>query len=232
MSVRRRLSALVAHNHLRQQSTLLSAPAAVRSHRRGLLLPATGADLTLVFRSVALTVQAEAEDEPLVVETFRKDYIAPDYLVPNIKLWFTLGNGEEPTTVRCELSIKRSETCRLGAELLLNGDELELQYVTVDGAALSPGQYTILPGVNATCNMSIPATSLPTADEFVVETEVVIHPHANSKNLGLYLSHGTLATMCEAEGFRRIAYHIDRPDILAVYEVYVEGDEAEYPQLL
>lgn len=167
-----------------------------------------------------------------MAETFRKDYIPPDFLVPNIKLWFTLGTGEEPTTVRCELSVSRSSTCRTGAELLLNGDELDLQYVTVDGNALSVRQYNIQPGVNATCNMSIPASSLPAADRFVVETEVVIHPHTNTKNLGLYLSHGTLATMCEAEGFRRIAYHIDRPDILAIYEVYVEGDEAEYPVLL
>ena len=91
------------------------------------------------------------------MQTFRKDYTPPDFLVPNIKLWFCLGSGEQPTTVRCELSVSRSSTCRPGAELLLNGDELELQYVTIDGKTLPPEQYNILPGVNATCNMSIPA---------------------------------------------------------------------------
>lgn len=204
MSHRRRIELLVAHNRRPQRPTAGGTPRLSRS----------------------------AAEEPVVAETFRRDYVPPDFLVPNIKLWFTLGTGEEPTTVRCELFVNRSDTCRPGAELLLNGDELELHYVTIDGVSLSPAQYTILPGVNATCNMSIPASSLPSGDRFTVETEVTIHPHANSKNLGLYLSHGTLATMCEAEGFRRIAYHIDRPDILAIYEVYVEGDEGEFPVLL
>ena len=155
-----------------------------------------------------------------------------DFLVPSLKLWFQLGSGEEPTRVRCELSVERSPSCRSGAALLLNGDELELEAVRVDGVALTAAQYTISPGVNATCNMSLPAEALPAAAEFIVETEVVIRPHANTQHLGLYLSHGTLATMCEAEGFRRIAYHIDRPDIMCVYEVYLEGDQAEYPVLL
>ena len=104
---------------------------------------------------------------------------------------------------------------------MLNGDELEPKGLWVDGAAID--NWTMHGS-----DLHIPLTG--DAHEIGIETE--IHPAANSKLMGLYASNGMLCTQCEAEGFRRITFFPDRPDVLSKYRVRMEGDKAQFPILL
>src|SRR5689334_11473314 len=162
------------------------------------------------------SMSAEAPHSPAHVAIRREDYRPPDWLVPEIKLDFDL--DPEKTRVRATLEVVRNGTS--SEPLRLDGDELELISVSVDG---QPAQYRMegsrlvvdIPGERAT-----------------VETEVVIHPAANTKLMGLYASGGMLCTQCEAEGFRRITFFPDRPDVLSKYRVRMEGDAGRFPILL
>jgi aminopeptidase N len=120
--------------------------------------------------------------------------------------------------VRATLSVERNG--EHGRPLKLDGDELELISVRVDG---QPGEF----------RMDGPALIVDLAgDRATVETEVAIHPEANTKLMGLYASGGMLCTQCEAEGFRRITFFPDRPDVLSKYRVRMEGDATAFPILL
>ncbi|MES2326087.1 MAG: aminopeptidase N [Pseudomonadota bacterium] len=158
----------------------------------------------------------EAPPSPTHVAIRREDYRPPDWLVPEIHLDFDL--GLETTRVRATLTVERN-----GAHdrpLKLDGDELELASVKVDG---QPAEYRI-DGQALVADIS--------GDRVTVETEVVIHPAANTKLMGLYASNGMLCTQCEAEGFRRITFFPDRPDVLSKYGVRMEGDAKQFPVLL
>src|SRR6476620_802339 len=146
----------------------------------------------------------------------REDYRPPDWLVPEISLDFDLGT--ETTRVRATLSVERNG--EHGRPLRLDGDEIELVSILVDG---QPTDH----------RMDGPTLVIDiTGDRATVETEVVIHPEANTKLMGLYASNGMLCTQCEAEGFRRITFFPDRPDVLSKYRVRMEGDAACFPVLL
>ncbi|QMW23016.1 aminopeptidase N [Sandaracinobacteroides saxicola] len=144
------------------------------------------------------------------------DYRPPDWLVPQVKLRFEL--EAQRTLVHATLHVVRN-----GAHdrpLRLDGQALELLHLAVDGAAhdhrLADEKLTIALG----------------ADAAVVETSVAIAPAANTRLMGLYASGGLLCTQCEAEGFRRITFFPDRPDVLSLYSVRLEADAAAYPVLL
>jgi aminopeptidase N len=159
---------------------------------------------------------AEAPQSPTHVAIRREDYQPPDWLVPEISLDFAL--GEDRTLVRASLSVERN-----GAHdrpLRLDGDGLELVSARVDGR---PASYRMEGSV-----LVIGVSS----DHATIETEVMISPAANTKLMGLYASNGMLCTQCEAEGFRRIAFFPDRPDVLSKYRVRMEGDAAAFPVLL
>ena len=149
----------------------------------------------------------------------RKDYRAPDWLVPEIALDFVL--DAERTFVTARLSVTRNG--EHDRPLVLDGEGLELLSVSVDGAPLAQGQWP--KGDDA---LSIPLAGLA----HVVETSVAISPAKNSQLMGLYASGGLLCTQCEAEGFRRITYFPDRPDVLSRYVVRMEADKTLYPVLL
>ena len=163
-------------------------------------------------------------------EKFRKDYEPTPFSVPEVSLRFVLGKGEAPTAVTCTLQVVRAAWAGADAALQLDGEELELKAVRLDGAALTAGTdfsvddayLTVLP------------QALPQGAEasFTLETEVEIKPHENLQLSGLYKSSGMFCTQCEAEGFRRIAYHYDRPDVMAKYRVRIEADAGENPVLL
>jgi len=159
---------------------------------------------------------AEAPPSPTHVAIRREDYRPPDWLVPEISLDFDLGT--ETTRVRAALRVERN-----GAHerpLRLDGDEIELVSVSVDG---QPAEY----------RMDGPALVIQVSGErATVEAEVVVHPAANTKLMGLYASNGMLCTQCEAEGFRRITFFPDRPDVLSKYRVRMEGDAKLFPVLL
>ena len=146
----------------------------------------------------------------------RKDYRPPDWLVPEISLDFDL--TPERTVVRATLTVARNGSH--DRPLRLDGDGLELISVRVDGAEVLPQ----MEGAQLVLAIA--------AGQAMVETEVAIAPGANSKLMGLYESGGMLCTQCEAEGFRRITFFPDRPDVLSRYTVRMEAEEAAFPVLL
>jgi aminopeptidase N len=154
----------------------------------------------------------EAPPSPEHVAVLRKDYRPPDWLVPEVVLDVSL--DAERTIVRATLKVERNGDH--DRPLRLAGDELEL-------LSVSGGEW------------HMDATTLVIAiagDAATVSTEVAIGPKANSKLMGLYASGGILCTQCESEGFRRITFHPDRPDVLSRYKVRMAADRARYPVLL
>jgi aminopeptidase N len=108
--------------------------------------------------------------------------------------------------------------------LVLDGDELQLRSIKLDGEVLAGDAYVATPDA-----LTIPQ---PPNRAFVLETETVLDPSANTKLMGLYRSGNTYTTQCEAEGFRRITYFPDRPDVMAVFTTRIEADKTEAPVLL
>jgi aminopeptidase N len=162
------------------------------------------------------TTAPEAPPSPTHVAIRREDYRPPDWLVPELKLEFDL--SAETTRVRATLEVIRNGDH--DRPLRLDGDELELIFVKVDGQTV-PNR---LEGEQLVIDIA--------GERATVETEVVIHPAANTKLMGLYASGGMLCTQCEAEGFRRITFFPDRPDVLSKYRVRMEGDANRFPVLL
>ena len=146
----------------------------------------------------------------------REDYQPPAWLVPEIALDFVL--GLDATTVRTRLSVVRS-----GADqaLRLNGDGIAARCVLVDGA---PRDDWRMDGPDLVIDLP--------GERHVVEIETALNPAANTQLMGLYASNGMLCTQCEAEGFRRITFFPDRPDVLSVYAVRMSGPRALFPVLL
>jgi aminopeptidase N len=154
--------------------------------------------------------------------TYRKDYRPSDFLVDAIDLCFELDPAE--SVVRAKMQLRRNPGLpKSNAPLRLHGDELELRSVRLDGAALDSTRFEA-----DSQGLQIPDVS----ERFELETEVVIHPAENTKLMGLYTSSDTFCTQCEAEGFRRITYYLDRPDVMARFTTRVEADQANYPVLL
>ncbi|MEO9341100.1 aminopeptidase N [Mesorhizobium sp. SB112] len=156
-------------------------------------------------------------------QVFRlEDYKPSDYLIPEVDLRFEL--SPDRTIVTAELTIERAE----GAEhspLHLDGDGLELTRIEIGGKKLKQADY------EATAD-SLVISNPPAAKRFKLTIETVIAPASNKALMGLYLSNGVYCTQCEAEGFRRITYFLDRPDILSVYTVRIEAPKAGVPLLL
>jgi aminopeptidase N len=151
-----------------------------------------------------------------------KDYSPPDYLVEEVELDVSL----EPNAarVKSKLRLRTNPKVAPGRPLKLDGEGLTLESVSLDGIPLQPSDYT-LDGVTLT----IPRVpSLP----FTLEIATLCDPEANTALSGLYRSRGTYCTQCEPEGFRRITFFIDRPDVLAVYTVRIEADKKAAPILL
>jgi len=146
----------------------------------------------------------------------REDYRPPDWLVPEIALDFEL--DPERTLVRSTLQVARNGAHR--APLRLNGDALAAASVAVDGAAAS----SWMDGDDLVLDLA--------GDSHTIEIATEVNPRANTRLMGLYESGGILCTQCEAEGFRRITFFPDRPDVLSRYRVRMSADKARYPQLL
>jgi len=147
------------------------------------------------------------------------DYRAPDFRIPGIELTFDLHPTQ--TRVKARLTVERQGAA--DAPLVLNGERLKLVSVALDGQTLSPADYRLTDET-----LTIP--DVP--DVFVLETEVEIDPSDNKTLEGLYMSSGRFCTQCEAEGFRKITYSLDRPDSLSKYRVRIEAPKAGFPHLL
>ena len=154
---------------------------------------------------------------------YLKDYAPPEFLVEHVDLYVDL--AEEDTCVTATLSVRRNPaSAGREASFSLDGEQLTLSSLKINGLPLSPASYSVTPE-----NLSIHA--LPD-QPFDLEIVTRINPKANTALEGLYLSGGMFCTQCEAQGFRRITYFPDRPDVMARYTTTLVADKATYPVLL
>ena len=149
------------------------------------------------------------------------DYAPPPFLVDEVDLDFEL--DEERTVVRAKLEVRRNPAVPRAADLVLDGRGLETGAVRIDGEAVSGNRIEIAAET---------LTVRDAPDAFALDTEVTIRPGANKSLEGLYASSGNLCTQCEAEGFRKITWFPDRPDVMARYRVRIVADPQRYPVLL
>ena len=148
-----------------------------------------------------------------------QDHRAPDYRIAEIALDFAI--DAEATRVKATSKIVRQGA--VGAPLVLNGENLKLISVALDGRTLAANAYAI-----GDETLTIPSPP----ENFTLEVVTEIAPAKNTALEGLYLANGIFCTQCEAEGFRRITYFTDRPDVLAVYTTRIEAPKATLPVLL
>ncbi len=148
------------------------------------------------------------------------DYRVPDYLIDQVDLDFALDPAA--TVVTSRLAVRRNPAGQ-GGPLRLDGERLELLSIALDGAALGADRYALT-------DDALTIADVP--DAFTLAITVRISPRDNTELSGLYLSGGNFFTQCEAEGFRRITYFPDRPDVMARYAVTLHADAAACPVLL
>ncbi|MDP5007768.1 MAG: aminopeptidase N, partial [Glaciimonas sp.] len=151
---------------------------------------------------------------------FRKDYTVPSYLVTTVDMGFDLDPVATRVATRIVMQRNPASTSK---EIVLLGEELELVQLRLNGKALKPSQYKLATGVLRIANA--PA-------KVVLEIETLLQPEKNTSLSGLYVSNKNFFTQCEAEGFRKITYFPDRPDVMAKYTVMLRADKKKYPVLL
>ncbi|PAV49572.1 aminopeptidase N [Pseudomonas sp. HAR-UPW-AIA-41] len=159
-------------------------------------------------------------DQPKVI--FLKDYQAPDYLIDETHLTFEL--FEDQALVHAQLILRRNPA--RGTDLpplVLDGQQLELLSLKLDDRELAAGDYQL---------DDSHLTLQPTQASFVIDSTVRIHPEANTALEGLYKSGKMFCTQCEAEGFRKITYYLDRPDVMSKFTTTLSADKQRYPVLL
>lgn len=153
---------------------------------------------------------------------YLKDYTAPEFLISHTELHFDLSTDN--TVVSSRLTIKRNPNCKKeNPQLVLMGEELTLVSIAIESRALTDHEYSV---TDDTLTIHHPSSS------FVLEISNRINPSKNTALSGLYESNGMLCTQCEAEGFRRITWFLDRPDVMSIYTVTIDADKNKYPILL
>lgn len=153
---------------------------------------------------------------------YLNDYMPPSYVVNAIDLQFEL--DEEKTLVTAKSTIKRNSLNQNAAEpLTLTGENLQLISIKLNEQVLSSDRYQII-------NDHLTISDVPA--EFILEIVTLINPKANTELSGLYYTDGMFCTQCEAEGFRRITYYLDRPDVLAYFTTTIIADKTRFPVLL
>ncbi|MDQ2141069.1 aminopeptidase N [Alcaligenaceae bacterium B3P038] len=157
-------------------------------------------------------------DTPVTIQ--RQDYTPYPYAIPDVTLAFDLDPAD--TRVRLTMHIARQADAAAGAPLVLNGESLSLESISVDGRRLADADYQL--DASTLTILNLPE---------VAEIEIVSRckPDANSTLMGLYVSGGSFFTQCEAEGFRRITWFADRPDVMSRYRVIVRAPKT-YAHLL
>jgi aminopeptidase N len=151
------------------------------------------------------------------------DYRPPDFLIDTVDLAFDLGDAE--TRVKSRLRLRRNPAAKdRAAPLRLDGDTLELVALALDGQVLGKNRWRPTP------EGGLELPDVP--DDFTLDLETRVLPERNTALSGLYMSGGNFCTQCEPEGFRRITYFIDRPDVMARYTTTVTADKTRFPILL
>src|SRR5450830_1698146 len=151
---------------------------------------------------------------------YRKDYAAPTYFVDTVEMGFDL--APELTRVATRIVMQRNPAAA-GQDIELYGEELELVQLRLNGKSLAAHQYKVADGI-----LSIAGAPA----KVVLEIETTNRPQLNTSLMGLYVSNGNFFTQCEAEGFRKITYFPDRPDVMGKYTVMLRADKKTCPVLL
>lgn len=153
---------------------------------------------------------------------YLKDYQVPDYLIDETHLTFEL--FEDHSLVHAQLLMRRNPEAGGGLpKLVLDGQQLELLHLKLDDRELGEDDYTLTDSH---------LTLQPTQERFVVDSSVRIHPESNTALEGLYKSGTMFCTQCEAEGFRKITFYLDRPDVMSTFTTTVSAEQHAYPVLL
>ncbi|MGD8582305.1 MAG: aminopeptidase N [Gammaproteobacteria bacterium] len=150
-----------------------------------------------------------------------KDYTQPYYWIDTVDLVFEL--GEDNTRVLSTLALRKNQGFPDNYPLILNGEHMQLGTIRLDGQQLAAADYEV-------SDEELTIQRVP--DKFSLEIETIIKPQENTALEGLYKSSGNFCTQCEAEGFRRITYYLDRPDVMARFTTTVIADRQKYPVLL
>lgn len=154
--------------------------------------------------------------------TYLNDYTPPSFLIATVDIDIDI--GEKDTIVSTLLAIARNpDATDPTAPLVLDGDELELLEVSIDGRKLDESGYECSPDQLIIENLG---------SKFQLEVQVRVHPDRNTQLMGLYRSKDGYFTQCEAEGFRRITYFLDRPDVMSLYTTTIYADKQRFPVLL
>jgi aminopeptidase N len=151
---------------------------------------------------------------------YRKDYTPPSFWVNTVEMGFDL--DPDATRVATRLTMTRNPASR-STSLVLYGEALALVQLRMNGKMLSKRGYTLGHGTLEIFNPP---------DKVTLDIETVTHPNLNTSLMGLYVSNGNFFTQCEAEGFRKITFFPDRPDVMAKYTVMLRADKNQYPVLL
>jgi aminopeptidase N len=167
----------------------------------------------VLARSLANLASYLPENSMTIAPTIHlADYTAPAFLIDDVHLSFQL--DPNATRVISRISFRRNPNAT--GDLVLNGEDVKLISASIDGNTLASDRYTL-----KNHQLTVSGTALP--DQFIWSAEVEIDPKANTSLSGLYMSKGMYCTQCEAEGFRRITFYPDRPDVMAVFTVRIEG---------
>ncbi len=166
--------------------------------------------------------RSTAMKDPRPQPIHRKDYRPPHYWIDQVELNVAL--HEDYAEVTATLAVRRNpDTARGPQPLVLDGEQLQLLSIDIDGEAVAEDAYR-------TDDRTLTIDAVP--DAFSLRTVVRTEPQNNTELTGLYRSGQTFCTQCEAEGFRRITYFLDRPDVMARYTTTIEADKVAYPVLL
>ncbi len=156
--------------------------------------------------------------------TYLKDYTPPKFLIDWVDLSFTLDATD--TRVHSKLKLRKNlESARGPTTLELDGEGLTLFSVCLDGRELRSDEYEVT-------EESLLIPGVPQGRYFILEIETGLNPEANTSLEGLYISNGMFCTQCEAQGFRRITYFLDRPDVMTVFTTTLVADKEQFPVLL
>ena len=163
----------------------------------------------------------ETDQAPIIKPKtiYLSDYRPTDYLIPTVSLEFVL--SDQKASIRAYLSVQRNG--QHDRPLILDGEKLSLVSVRVADKKLNSDEFVV-------DDSSLTIHNVPAEFELIIDTEMV--PKLNTELSGLYQSSGNFCTQCEAEGFRRITYFLDRPDVLSVYRVRLSASQTDCPVLL
>ena len=179
--------------------------------------------IPVIFKGIVLSVKvcplSTTTSQPATIHL--KDYKEPDFQIKTVNL--TVELGEETTLITSRLTLERNNAS--AEKLALNGEHLKLVSVAINDKTLTPDEYEL---TDKLLVLPIPKSQNELTLVIVTETR----PQENTALEGLYKSSGNFCTQCEAQGFRRITFFLDRPDVMAVYTTTIIGDANRYPVML